>query len=67
MFANQLNLDVDYNIAEKTTIVTSSQGQTQVTKCQPRNIKSIFKKQIEQKLEEEVTLGRTVTCYTMAR
>ena len=53
MFANQLNLD--YDVAKKTTTtITSNKGQIQVTKCQPRNIKSILKKEIEKKFEEEV-------------
>ena len=54
MFANQLNLHVDYDIAKKTTTITSNKGQIQVTKCQPRNNKSIIKEETEQKFEEEV-------------
>ena len=51
MFANQLNLDVDYGIAKKTTTITSNKGPIQVTKCQPRNIRSILKKEIKKKEE----------------
>ena len=54
IFANQLNLDVDYGIAKKTTPITSNKGPIQVTKCQPRNIRSILKKEIKTKFEEEV-------------
>ena len=40
MFANQLNLDVEYDITEKTTTVTSNKEKIEVTKCPPRNMKS---------------------------
>ena len=53
-FANKVNLEVNYDIAKKTTTITSNKGQIQVTKCQPWNIKSILKKEIEQKFQEEV-------------
>ena len=55
MFVNQLNLiGVEYDIRKKTTTVTSNKEQTEVIKCQPRNMKSILKKQSEKKQEEEV-------------
>ena len=44
MFVNQLNLDVEYDIRKKTTTVASNKEQTEVIKCQPRNMKSILKK-----------------------
>ena len=53
MFANLLNLDVKYDIYTKKTTVASNKEQIEVTKCQPRNMKSVFKKQIEKRWEEE--------------
>ena len=41
MFADQLYIAVEYDLTKETTIVASSKDQTQVSKCQPRNMKSI--------------------------
>ena len=67
-FANQLNLDVDYDIAKKTTTIRSSEGQIKVTKCQLRiTIKSIVKKEMEQNFEEKVKQQPWVGQYIVNR
>ena len=63
MFANQLNFDIHCDVAKKTPTIISNKGQIQVTKCQPRNIKSLLKKEIERRFEEEVKQQPWVAQY----
>ena len=66
-FANQLNLVLECDCRAKTTTITSSSGTTQVSKCQPRHIKPILKKEIEKKFEEEVKQQPWVGQYLVSQ
>jgi len=54
MYVDQLYIDLEYDVTKKTTTDASNKEQTKVSKYQPRNMRSVLKKQIEKKQEEDV-------------
>lgn len=53
-YADQLNVDVEYNVTESSTTIKSDETITKITKCQPKHLKPALKKETESKLEKEV-------------
>ena len=54
VFASHLNIDIKFDNVERKTTLKSCSSVVEVCKCQPRHIKTMLKKEVERKYQEEV-------------
>ena len=64
-FAGQLDLNIAYNRVESKTTIKTSNSTIEVSQPQPRQLKTILRKKVEKKLEEEVKQQRRIGQYTV--
>ena len=64
-FAGLLGLNIEYNRVESKTIIKRSNSTIEVNQPQPKHLKTILRKKVENKLEEEVKQQRWIGQYTV--
>ena len=64
-FAGQLDLNIEYNRVESKTTIKTSNSTIEVNQPQPKHLKTILRKKVEKKLEEEVKQQRWIGQYTV--
>ena len=64
-FAGQLDLKIEYNRVESKTTIKTSNSTIEVNQPQPKHLKTILRKKVEKKLEEEVKQQRWIGQYTV--
>ena len=62
-FAGQLDLNIEYNRVESKTDIKTSNATIEVNQPQPKHLKTILRKKVEKKLEEEVKQQRWIGQY----